>query len=93
MTQCATEPAESLILDDPSVAALIAEVDAIRCAADSSDSRQRPTPPATGCALRGPRRAGWSCQKRASSLFNRRVRRVDSQQRSPRASNDTERRT
>jgi hypothetical protein len=93
MTQCAmmaapaspsiTELAESLILgDDPSVAALIAEVDAIFCA-DVAPESQRPTPPVAGCALSGPRCAGWSCRKQVPPRHPEPVRRVDAMQRSP----------
>jgi hypothetical protein len=101
MTQCAmmgppaapssTELAESLSLDDPSVVALMAEVDAILCAAEAPD-RQRPTPPVIGCALREPRCAGRSCQKQATPPRNQPVRRVDPLQRSPPTVIDTERR-
>jgi hypothetical protein len=48
------------LLDDPEVAALIAEVDAILCAA-LTPVRCSPAPPVTGCALLGPRSAGRSC--------------------------------
>ena len=97
MTECAmmvapaalssTELTECL---DPSVAALIAEVDAILCAAEAPD-RQRPTPPVIGCALRGPRCAGRSFQKQATPPRNQPVRRVDPLQRSPPTVIDTER--
>jgi hypothetical protein len=92
MTQCAmmaspaapssTELAESLIPDDPPVVALMAEVDAILCAAEAPD-RQRPTPPVIGCALPGPRCAGRPCQKQATPRRHQPVRRVDPLQRSP----------
>ena len=101
MTQCAmmaspaapgsTELAESLILDDLSVVALMAEVDAIPCAAEAPH-RHRPTPPVIGCALPGPRCAGRSCQKQATPPRNQPVRRVDPLQRSPPIVIDTERR-
>ena len=42
---------------DPDVAALIAEVDAILCAA-LTPARRPPAPPTTGCALVEPRPAG-----------------------------------
>ena len=45
---------------DPDTAALIAEVDAILSAA-LTPARRPPAPPATGCALVGPRSAGRSC--------------------------------
>jgi hypothetical protein len=45
---------------DPDTAALIAEVDAILCAA-LTPARRPPAPPATGCALVGPRSCGRSC--------------------------------
>lgn len=44
---------------DPDIAALIAEVDAILCAA-LTPTRQPPAPPATGCAVIEPRLAGRS---------------------------------
>lgn len=92
MTQCATlaapvsfgttEPPESMVLNDPSVVALIAEVDAILCAAEAPDC-QRPTPPVVGCASRRPRCAGRSCRKQVTPRRSQPVRRVDAQQRSP----------
>jgi hypothetical protein len=44
------------LLDDPDVAALFAEVDALLCAA-LTPVRCSPAPPVTGCALLGPH---WS---------------------------------
>jgi hypothetical protein len=44
---------------DPDIAALIAEVDAI-LSATRTPARRPPAPPATGCALVGPRSAGRS---------------------------------
>lgn len=46
----------------PEEIALFIEVDAILCAAAAGVPcrRQRPAPPATGRALRGPRSAGWA---------------------------------
>ena len=45
----------------PEEIALFVEVDAILCdAAARLTCRQRPAPPVTGCALRGPRLAGWA---------------------------------
>jgi hypothetical protein len=43
--------------------ALIADVDAIlrEAIAAEAPACQRPAPPAVGCALHGPRRAGRSC--------------------------------
>lgn len=61
------ELAQSLGVDDPAmVIALIAEVDAIFCPAEAPRC-QRPTPPAIGCALQGPRCAGrswWPASRR-----------------------------
>lgn len=61
------ELARSLGVDDPAmVIALIAEVDAIFCAAEAPRCQQ-PTPPAIGCALQGPRCAGrswWPASRR-----------------------------
>ncbi len=48
---------------DPDVAAMIAEVDAILHAALAS-ARRPPAPPATACALVGPRPAARSCGAR-----------------------------
>lgn len=54
----ATGQRSTLLLDDPSVIVLFAEVDAILCAAARHPSRRLPAPPAAGCALRGPRPSG-----------------------------------
>jgi hypothetical protein len=81
-----TEPevlAMSLGVDDPTgVIALIAEVDAIFCAADAPRC-QRPAPPAVGCALRGPWRAGRSSPRPAPRPHTEPVQRIDPMQRSP----------
>jgi hypothetical protein len=53
-------PESGILCLDPDVAALIAEVDAILCAA-LTPARQPPAPPATGCAVIEPRSAGRSC--------------------------------
>lgn len=73
MTRCSTvaSPAPGtaiqdqqapLLLDDPPVATLIAEVDAILCAAAEALLRRPPAPPVVGCALLGPRSPGRSWQ-------------------------------
>lgn len=49
---------------DPDVAALIAEVDAIECAALKGHRRQPAPPPATGLGLLRPRPVGRSCVAR-----------------------------
>jgi hypothetical protein len=53
-------PDSEILYLDPDVAKLIAEVDAILCAA-LAPVRQPPAPPATGCAVIEPRLAGRSC--------------------------------
>jgi hypothetical protein len=53
-------PESEILYLDPDVEALIAEVDAILCAA-LTPARQSPAPPATGCAVIEPRLAGRSC--------------------------------
>jgi hypothetical protein len=102
MTQCTTmaapeppstiEPdalATSLAVDNPSVVlALIAEVDAIFCAAETP-ACQRPAPPVVGCALRGPRRAGRSCHPVSPRPPSDSARRVDPMQRSPPPNGET----
>ncbi|BBX47222.1 hypothetical protein GCM10009641_14200 [Mycobacterium cookii] len=96
MTQCNTmaapappgtiEPdalATTLGMDDPLVVlALIAEVDAIFCAAEASLC-QPPAPPAAGCARCGPRRAGRALHRAARRQHRQPARRVDPMQRSP----------
>jgi hypothetical protein len=81
-----TEPdplATSLAVDDPSVVlALIAEVDAIFCAAEAPVC-QRPAPPVVGCALCGPPRAGRSCHSASTRAPSEPIRRFDPMQRSP----------
>jgi hypothetical protein len=52
-------PETEILYLDPDTAALIAEVDAILCAA-LTPARRPPAPPATGCALVEPRSAGRS---------------------------------
>ena len=52
-------PESEILYLDPDVTALIAEVDAILCAA-LTPTRQPPAPPATGCAVIEPRLAGRS---------------------------------
>lgn len=52
-------PESEILYLDPDVAPLIAEVDAILCAA-LTPARQPPAPPATGCAVIEPRLAGRS---------------------------------
>ena len=75
--------ATTLGMDDPSVVrALIAEVDAIFCAAEAPVC-QRPAPPAAGCARRGPWRAGRSCHPASPRPNKVPVPRVDPTQRSP----------
>ncbi|WP_155764499.1 hypothetical protein [Mycobacterium intracellulare] len=54
-----------LLADDPEVATLIAEVDAILCAASVTLLRRPPAPPVVGCALLGPRSPGRSWEVRA----------------------------
>ena len=77
------ELAQSLGLDDPTmVIALIAEVDAIFCAAEAP-CRQQPTPPAVGCALSGPRCAGRSLEYSGRRLRRAPLRRMTPVQRSP----------
>lgn len=82
-----TEPevlAMSLGVDDPTgVIALIAEVDAIFRAPAEAPRCQRPAPPAVGCALRGPRRAGRSSHRPVPRPPVEPVQRVDPMQRSP----------
>lgn len=53
-------PETEILYLDPDIATLFAEVDAILCAA-LAPARWPPAPPATGCALVGPRSAGRSC--------------------------------
>lgn len=82
MSQCSTQaapasesgtievPAEQavpLVFDDPSVVALIAEIDAILCAAAQRLGCWPPAPPAIGCALSRPRCAGRSWQEAVRS--------------------------
>lgn len=73
MTRCSTvaSPAPGtaiqdqqapLLLDDLPVATLIAEVDAILCAAAEALLRRPPAPPVVRCALLGPRSPGRSWQ-------------------------------
>jgi len=77
------ELAQSLGVDDPTmVIALIAEVDAIFCAAEAPCRRQ-PTPPAIGCALLGPRCAGRSLEYTCRRQRRGPVRRMTPVQRSP----------
>lgn len=82
-----TEPellAMSLGVDDPTgVMALIAEVDAIFRAPVEAPRCRRPAPPAVGCALRGPRRAGRSSNHSAPRPHSEPVQRIDPMQRSP----------
>lgn len=81
-----TEPAQlamPLVVDDPSVVMeLIAEVDAILCEA-VAPRRRRPAPPAVGCALCEPRRAGRSWGEVLPGRRQDQVHRVDAVQRSP----------
>jgi hypothetical protein len=84
------ELATTLGVDDPSVA-LIAEVDAIFCAPAEVPVCQRPAPPAVGCALYGPRRAGRSCHPASPRPHSEPVRRVYPMQRSPPPGEDTDR--
>lgn len=78
-----SEVLAALDLDDATgLIALIAEVDAIFCTAEAP-LRQRPTPPAVGCALRGPRQAGRSHHRPSPRQHCEPVRRVDAMQRSP----------
>lgn len=83
----ATEPvalATALGVEDASVVlALIAEVDAIFCATAEFPVCRRPTPPAIGCALCEPRRAGRSSRAGASRAHGEPVRQFDPMQRSP----------
>ena len=104
MTQCTTmaapaprstiEPdalATTLGMDDPSVVlALIAEVDAIFCAAEAPVC-QRPAPPAAGCARSGPRRAGRSCHPASPRPRKEPAGRADPKQRSPPPNGETRR--
>lgn len=77
------ELAQSLGIDDPAmVIALIAEVDAIFCAAEAPRCQQ-PTPPAIGCALQRPRCAGRSWGPRSRRPHCGPVRRMVPVQRSP----------
>lgn len=81
-----TEPvalATTLGIDPSVVLALIAEVDAIFCDPADTPVRQRPAPPAVGCALDGPRRAGRSWRNPSPQRGHGPVRRVDPMQRSP----------
>src|ERR1700761_3221744 len=83
--------AATLGMDDPSVVlALIAEVDAIFCAAEAPVC-QRPAPPAAGGAPSGPRRAGRSCQPASPRPHKGPARRVDPKQRSPPPNGETSR--
>ncbi|MEZ0050811.1 hypothetical protein ABIA30_001809 [Mycobacterium sp. MAA66] len=76
--------ATSLGAADPTgVIALIAEVDAIFCVPAEAPLRQRPAPPAVGCALRGPRHAGRSYHRASPRPHGEQVQRVDPMQRSP----------
>lgn len=78
-----SEVRDALDLGDATgLIALIAEVDAIFCVAEAP-LRQRPTPPAVGCALRGPRQAGRSHHRPSPRQHSEPVRRVDPMQRSP----------
>lgn len=96
----ATEPvalAAALGVEDASVVlALIAEVDAIFCATAEVPVCRRPVPPAIGCPLCEPRRAGRSSGAGASRPHGEPVRQFDPMQRSPpdccRATNLGERR-
>ncbi|SHU41720.1 Uncharacterised protein [Mycobacteroides abscessus subsp. abscessus] len=82
-TSAPEELAQSLGVDDPTlVIALIAEVDAIFCAAEAP-CRQQPTPPAIGCALRGPRCAGRSLEYPCRRPRRAPLRRMTPVQRSP----------
>lgn len=77
------------LLDDPDVAALFAEIDALVCAA-LTPVRCSPAPPVTGCALLGPRSAGRSC----GALVRARdgpVHRVRAVQRGPPTDNNRDR--
>lgn len=81
-----TEPvtlATTLGIDPSVVLALIAEVDAIFCDPADIPVCQRPAPPAVGCALVGPRRAGRSWCNPLPRRGHGPVRRVDPMQRSP----------
>ncbi len=93
MTQCTTmaapssiEPyslATSLTVDGPPVVlALIDEIDAIFASAAPAPVSQWPAPPAVGCALCGPRRAGRSYPHRQAA-HSEPVQRIDPTQRSP----------
>jgi hypothetical protein len=82
-TSAPEERAQSLGVDDPTmVIALIAEVDAIFCAAEAP-CRQQPTPPAIGCALCRPRCAGRSLEYSCRRPRRAPVRRMTPVQRSP----------
>lgn len=77
------ELAQSLGMDDPAmVISLIAEVDAIFCAAEAPRC-QRPTPPAIGCALLEPRCAGRSLESTGRRPRRGPARRMTPVQRSP----------
>jgi hypothetical protein len=76
------EQAAPLVFNDPSVVALIAEVDAILCAAARKLLCRPPAPPAIGCALGGPRCAGWSWQVSVDG-WRGPAHRVDAMQRGP----------
>lgn len=77
------ELAQAVGVDDPAmVIALIAEVDAIFCAAEAPRCQQ-PTPPAIGCALQGPRCAGRSWWPATRRPHPGPVRRMTPVQRSP----------
>lgn len=56
------EPEPAIVYVDPEVAALIAEADAILCAALARLRRPPPAPPVTGRALVRPRSTGRSCE-------------------------------
>lgn len=82
-----TEPvalATALGIEDASaVLALIAEVDAIFCATAEVPVCRRPAPPAIGCALGEPRRAGRSSPAGSFRSHGEPVRQFDPMQRSP----------
>lgn len=56
------EPEPAIVYVDPEIAALIAEADAILCAALARLRRLPPAPPVTGCALVQPQSTGRSCE-------------------------------
>jgi len=61
VTEASSDQQTALVLDDvPEVSVLIAEVDAILCAAAVTLLRRPPAPPVAGCALIGPRSPGRS---------------------------------